>query len=189
LRKDDRLSVIDQIQITPELDAWLRETRRYLHMNPELSLEETNTARLVSGHLNELGTVRTFSAEVQDHIERRVGEIASGVASAMRAEVEVNYLRWYPSLSNDAALSEIVRSAAIERLGEDQVQSIEPSFGGEDFAFVSRKVPSCMFRLGVAYPARGITYSMHHPRFDLDEDALAVGVEVMAAAALRYLNS
>jgi len=135
------------------------------------------------------GTVRTFSAEVQDHIERRIGEIASGVAGAMRAEAEVNYLRWYPSMSNDAALSDIVRLAAIEHLGADHVQSIEPSFGGEDFAFVSRKVPSCMFRLGVANPARGITYSMHHPRFDLDEDALAVGVEVMAAAALRYLNS
>src|SRR6185437_8731467 len=36
-------------------DAWLRETRRYIHMNPELSLDETNTARLVAGHLNELG--------------------------------------------------------------------------------------------------------------------------------------
>jgi metal-dependent amidase/aminoacylase/carboxypeptidase family protein len=46
-----------------------------------------------------------------------------------------------------------------------------------------------MFRLGVANAERGITYSVHHPRFDLDEDALAVGVEVMCAAALRYLNS
>ncbi len=135
------------------------------------------------------GTVRTFKASVQDHIERRIGEIARGVAESMRAEADVSYLRWYPSLTNDETMSEIVREAATERLGADHVTTLEPTFGGEDFAFVSQKVPSCMFRLGVANAERGITYSVHHPRFDLDEDALAVGVEVMCAAALRYLNS
>ncbi|HEX3723469.1 MAG TPA: amidohydrolase [Nitrolancea sp.] len=134
------------------------------------------------------GTVRTFLPEVRDLIEQRIPAIASGVAKAFRAEATVNYLRWYPSMNNDTELSEVIRSAASERLGAENVKGVTPTFGGEDFAFVSQKVPSCMFRLGVANPGRGITYSMHHPRFDLDEDALAVGVEVMAAAALRYLN-
>ncbi|MBX6342997.1 MAG: amidohydrolase, partial [Thermomicrobiaceae bacterium] len=49
------MSITERIKVTPELDAWLRETRRYLHMHPELSLEETNTARFVAGHLRELG--------------------------------------------------------------------------------------------------------------------------------------
>ncbi|HEX3723470.1 MAG TPA: amidohydrolase, partial [Nitrolancea sp.] len=49
------MSISEMIQVSPELDAWMRETRRQLHMNPELSLEETNTSRLVSGHLRELG--------------------------------------------------------------------------------------------------------------------------------------
>ena len=52
---ESQLSIRSQVEVTPELDAWMRETRRYLHMNPELSLQETNTSRLVSGHLNELG--------------------------------------------------------------------------------------------------------------------------------------
>ncbi|HVB65208.1 MAG TPA: M20/M25/M40 family metallo-hydrolase, partial [Nitrolancea sp.] len=49
------MSEQDSIVVSPELDSWMRETRRYLHMNPELSLQENNTSRLVSGHLNELG--------------------------------------------------------------------------------------------------------------------------------------
>ena len=49
------MSIADKITVSPELDAWMRETRRYIHMNPELSLEESNTSKLVSGHLKELG--------------------------------------------------------------------------------------------------------------------------------------
>ncbi len=134
------------------------------------------------------GTVRIFRPEVQDLVERRIGEIATGIARSMRAEAEVNYLRWYPPLINDDALSEIVRSAMIETVGDEKVRETEPTFGGEDFAFIAQRVPTCMFRLGIANPERGITYSMHHPRFDIDEDALAVGVRVMATAALRYLT-
>ncbi len=135
------------------------------------------------------GTVRIFSPEVQDFVEKRINEIAKVVAESMRAEADVNYLRWYPSLLNDDALSELVHAAMVETVGADNVRETEPTFGGEDFAFIAQRVPTCMFRLGIANPGRGITYSMHHPRFDIDEDALAVGVRVMATAALRYLNS
>jgi amidohydrolase len=134
------------------------------------------------------GTVRTYSAAVRDSIEQRIQEIASGVASAMRAEARVIYLRGYPSLSNDPGLSEMVRDVAGEILGSENVMEREPSMAGEDLAFLGEHVPTCMFSLGVANPARGFIYPPHHPRFDADEDALAVGVRVMAAAALRYLN-
>ncbi len=135
------------------------------------------------------GTVRVFLPEVQDLVERRIKEIAHGVAASMRAEVDVNYLRWYPPLINDDSVAEIVHAAMIETVGAENVKETERTFGGEDFAFIAQRVPTCMFRLGIANPERGITYSMHHPRFDIDEDALAVGVRVMSAAALRYLGA
>ncbi|MGA7671382.1 MAG: amidohydrolase [Nitrolancea sp.] len=135
------------------------------------------------------GTVRTHSPEVRDLIEKRIGEIATGVAEAMRAEAQVIYLRGYPSMRNDDAMSEVVREAAIEVLGADNVKGREPSMAGEDLAFVAERVPTCMFGLGVSDPARDIIYPPHHPRFDADEDALATGVKVMVASALKYLNS
>ena len=134
------------------------------------------------------GTVRIFDPNVQDFIERRINEIATGIAESMRAKAHVSYLRWYPPLINNDELTGIVREAMIESLGAEHVHEAQPTFGGEDFAFIARQVPSCMFWLGVGNPDRDITYSMHHPRFDIDEDALAVGVRVMSEAALRYLT-
>ena len=134
------------------------------------------------------GTVRTSAPEVRDHIERRIGEIASNVAAAFRAEAETIYLRGYPPMINDPELTATVRSAAEEDVGADNVFDREPLMAGEDMAFVSEKVPTTMIGLGVANPERGIIYPPHHPRFDLDEDALAVGVKVLSNAALKYLQ-
>ncbi len=135
------------------------------------------------------GTVRTHSPEVRDLIEKRITEIATGVAKAMRAEAEVIYLRGYPSMRNDEAVADVVREAAVEMLGEENVVAREPSMAGEDLSFIAERVPTCMFGLGVSDPSRDIIYPPHHPRFDADEDALATGVKVMVAAALKYLNS
>lgn len=134
------------------------------------------------------GTVRTYSPAVRDHIERRLAEIAAGVAASMRAEAHTAYIRGYPSMHNDAELTGLVQSVGRELLGEENVFEREPSMAGEDLAFIAERVPTCMFSLGVANPERGIIYPPHHPRFDADEDALATGVRVMAAAALRYLS-
>jgi amidohydrolase/hippurate hydrolase len=78
---------------------------------------------------------------------------------------------------------------ATELLGSERVYDREPLMAGEDFAFVAQHVPVCMISLGVANPERGIVYPPHHPRFDLDEDALAVGVRLLTAIALRYLGA
>jgi amidohydrolase len=134
------------------------------------------------------GTVRTYSPAVRDHIEKRTKEIAAGIGLAMRAEVKVAYLRGYPALNNDAGMAEIVRAAASEVLGPENVFKRVPGMGGEDMAFVAQKVPTCMFNLGIANPEQGKTFAPHHPRFDIDEDAMAAGVKVMVASALKYLN-
>jgi hippurate hydrolase len=55
------------------------------------------------------GTVRTFTAENRDLLERRIGEVVRGVASALRAEADVEYTRGYPATVNDPAMTELVR--------------------------------------------------------------------------------
>ncbi|MCX7623305.1 MAG: amidohydrolase [Thermomicrobium sp.] len=135
------------------------------------------------------GTVRTYSLAVRDWLERRIAELASGIAQAMRARAETVYLRGYPAMHNDPELSTLARQVATELLGPDRVFDREPLMAGEDFAFVAERVPVCMIGLGVANPERDIVYPPHHPRFDLDEDALAVGVRLMTAIALRYLGA
>ena len=134
------------------------------------------------------GTVRAYDPAVRDHIERRIGEVAAGVAAALRAEADVTYLRRYPAMRNDPERAALVRTVADELLDPDNVHERAPSMAGEDLAFLAERVPTCMFNLGVANLERGIVYPPHHPRFSADEEALAVGVRVMATAALHYLN-
>ena len=55
------MGAIEAITVSPEMDAWLRETRRYLHRHPELSLQETQTVHIVAGHLRELGIAHRTS--------------------------------------------------------------------------------------------------------------------------------
>jgi metal-dependent amidase/aminoacylase/carboxypeptidase family protein len=74
-------------------------------------------------------------------------------------------------------------------LGEHSMAHLPtPQLGGEDFAFFSQRLPSLMFRLGVRNEARGIIHGVHSSRFDLDEDALALGAAALARVAMDYVQ-
>ncbi|CAN5490065.1 M20 family metallopeptidase [soil metagenome] len=135
------------------------------------------------------GTVRTYDEAVRSHIETRMSEVAAGVAAAFRGEAETIYIRGYPAMHNDEEVVELARTACEDVLGPDHVHISEPIMAGEDMAYVAARVPTCMYSLGVKNEERGIVFPPHHPRFDADEDAIAVGVQTMAAIALKFLEA
>lgn len=134
------------------------------------------------------GTVRTISEETRTRIENRLPEVVKGVASAMGAEVKIDYIKGYPSVQNDEVMADIVRRAAVEACGEDQVIESELGMGGEDFSYFSLEVPSCFFRCGTRNEERGIVWGHHHPKFDVEEEGFVNGMATMANAAITYLN-
>jgi amidohydrolase len=79
--------------------------------------------------------------------------------------------------------------AAINYLGENQVEVLPLRMTAEDFAFISQKVPSCFFRLGTGNKSKGITSGVHTSNFDIDEKSLEIGIGLMAWLALNELNS
>jgi amidohydrolase len=135
------------------------------------------------------GTVRTYSPEVRDKLEQRMSELAAGIASGFGAEAETVYVRGYPPLHNNPEAAAHARAVCTELFGEDNVFDAPAGMAGEDMAFVAEKVPTCMFSLGVGNPEKGFIYPVHNPRFDADEDAIAVGVKAMAGIALRFLEA
>jgi amidohydrolase len=105
----------------------------------------------------------------------------------MRAEAQIDYSFGYPSLVNDAAMTELARQAGAEIVGKENLTEVEPTLGGEDMAYFLQKVPGCFFRLGTGNRVRGIVYGNHHPKFDVDEAALPIGAAALVNTALKFL--
>ena len=134
------------------------------------------------------GTVRTFSKSSGRTIPRRFREIVNGMAKAMGATAEIEYIREHSPLVNDAAMSDFMRQIVRDVLGKQALAAdAQPSMGGEDHAAYQELVPGCYVFIGSA-PKKGETFPHHHPRFNPDEDALEIGVSLMAEASRRWLS-
>jgi hippurate hydrolase len=142
------------------------------------------------------GTIRTYDEDTRSFIKKRMEEIASGIATAFRAEAEVIWGSGCPTLVNDDKLSECMYEYVKDLLGEGKALSVAKlkstgssgSAGSEDFAYVSHKVSSIMLALAAGEPAKGYKYPQHHPMVKFDESVLPVGSAVYAYTALRYLE-
>lgn len=134
------------------------------------------------------GTVRTFQKETRDLMERRITELAQGIARSMGAEATVEYTRGYPATVNDAGIAAIVRDAARQVVGEENVEVADPKMGAEDFSYFLEARPGCFFFVGTGNEAKETNISHHHPRFDVDEDGMAQGMATMAASVVACLN-
>ncbi len=136
------------------------------------------------------GTMRAFSKEHRAKLLRRIREIATGVASAMGGSCEVELIDGCPPCVNDAGMTELVRNAAVTSVGENAVDTSEDvmTTGSDDMACFLAAVPGCYFIVGANNPEKGANYPHHHPRFNIDEDALPVAVEVLSRAAMDFLQ-
>ena len=135
------------------------------------------------------GTVRTLDPDVREHMAKRLPELIEGVGKAMGATVNAEYIKGYPGIVNDPEITEIVRQAAIEVAGEENVVVNELGMGGEDFSYFTLERPGCFFRVGTRNEDRGIVWGHHHPKFDVEEEGMVNGMATMANAVLKYLGS
>ena len=131
-----------------------------------------------------VGTVRTFSADVQNLIEERLTELAESTARALGAEAKVVYERIYPATINHPVQTSFAADTAAHLVGEDQVvRNLEPSMGAEDFSFMLRERPGCYVRLGQGGGAEGCF--LHNTRYDFNDAVIPLGAAFFAALAER----
>lgn len=152
------------------------------------SLHAGHAANVIPDTAQILGTVRTLNPDVQALIVKRIEEVATGVCSALGASATFDYTYGVPATINDPGAVAIVREAATEAVGADRVITPSPSMGGEDFSFFLNERPGAMFMVGSNNPDKGLIWGHHHPRFDIDEESLATGLETMTRTVLRYLE-
>ncbi len=133
------------------------------------------------------GTVRTYDPEVRDLVEKRMGEILRGITQAYGGSFELDYDRGTPATINDLQLTEQMLPTIRKVVGEDSLVRLDPTMGGEDFAYFANEVPGFFYRLGMVKP--GTTSGGHHtPTFQADNSSVPVGMEVMSTLLVRYLE-
>jgi amidohydrolase len=132
------------------------------------------------------GTVRSFDAEVQDVIEQAIRQVALGVAQASGTNIEVDYLRYYPATINTQAETKLALAAAAAAGMQAEIAP-HPAFTSEDFAFMLRERPGAYLWLGQGRKPGQQDAPLHHPAYDFNDEALALGVAWFVAVAQAAL--
>lgn len=129
------------------------------------------------------GTFRTMNEawrkEAWELIKTQIQLIAESQGGTANVEISVGY----PYLENNPSITQKLKSKAIQMLGETHVEDLPIRMTSEDFAYYSQEIPVCFFRLGVRNEAKGIVYGVHHPKFDIEPEALKTGMQIISLAA------
>ena len=132
-----------------------------------------------------MGTFRALDEKWRFEAHDRIRTIVESTAKANGAEVELEISIGYPSVINDADTTSVASSLAASLIGEALVGEAEISLGAEDFGFYTQEIPGCFFRLGTGNIKKGIVSGVHTPTFDIDEDAIKIGISMMAYLGAR----
>ena len=140
------------------------------------------------------GTVRTFTTEVLDMIERRMRQIADSLCQASEVRCEFTFHRNYPPTINHPRETTFVRELLIELVGERNVLEFEPTMGGEDFSYFLLEKPGCYFLIGNGDGHHrmdghwGGPCELHNPSYDFNDALIPLGGSVWVGVAETWLS-
>ncbi|GGF19074.1 amidohydrolase [Halobacillus andaensis] len=135
------------------------------------------------------GTVRTFKPEVKEKVKQRFHTIIEQTVSAFEAESDIQYLDGYPATINTPKWAEQARSSSRKLLGEDAAPALDPALAGEDFSRFLLEYEGAFIWLGTQIEDAENQKPLHDPGFKLNEKALPIGSEFLAAVALDTLKT
>ncbi|MFQ5694158.1 MAG: M20 family metallopeptidase [Nitrospinota bacterium] len=173
--------VVASAQIITALQTLISRERNPLEpaILPIGSIHGGEAFNVIPSEVKLVGTVRTLSEAVWEAMPGRIQRVAEGVAAGFGATAEVKYQRMYQTTQNDPHIAAHVEGLAQELVGPEAVIRHSATMGGEDMSFFLREIPGCFFFIGSANPEKGLKYPHHNPRFDFDEDALGIGIEML----------
>ncbi len=177
---------VDPILIASHLIIALQQviSRNSNPFNPSVlsitSLQGGATTNVIPNEVKLMGTFRAMDekwrAEAHQHIER----ISKELVHSMGGEIDIHIDKGYPAVINNDKLNETVKNAAERFLGNENVEETELRMGAEDFGYYAQQIPACFYRVGVMNKEKGITSGVHTPTFNIDENAIEVGMGLMA---------
>ncbi len=128
------------------------------------------------------GTFRTMNEIWREKAWELIKTHVKNITEAYGGTAEIEISKGYPYLENNPKITGILREKAIDYLGASKVEALPIRMTSEDFSYYSQEIPVCFFRLGVRNESKGIVYGVHHPKFNIDSEALKTGMQIMSLA-------
>ncbi|SDD65464.1 M20 metallopeptidase family protein [Niabella drilacis] len=181
---------IDPILIASHLVVALQQviSRRNNPQNPTvLSITAFNggtTTNVIPDEVQLKGTFRAMNEQWRFEAHEIIRNISNGLVNGMGGSLDLHIDVGYPSVYNNEALSQQAAVLAKAYAGDGQVGETEIRMGAEDFGYYTQLIPGCFYRLGVMNEERGITAGVHTPTFNIDENAIELGMGMMAWLAV-----
>ncbi|HJS56374.1 MAG TPA: M20 family metallopeptidase [Chitinophagaceae bacterium] len=177
---------VDPILIASHLIIGLQQvvSRNSNPFNPSVlsitSFQGGATTNVIPKEVKLMGTFRAMDEKWRDEAHRLIERISKDLVHSMGGDIDLHIDKGYPAVINNDKLNENAKKAAEEYLGRVNVEETELRMGAEDFGYYAQQIPACFYRVGVMNKEKGITAGVHTPTFDIDENAIEVGMGLMA---------
>ena len=152
----------------------------YIHGN--------GSTNIVPETVNMMGTFRSLDDDWRIKTHNNLLLITEDVAKEFKADIDFEIRKGYPTLENDIFVTQQSIKLAKEFLGDENVVNLDIRMTAEDFAYYTKKIPCCFYRLGTANKQKGIIHGLHTSKFDIDEGSLEIGMGLMAYLAVNGFN-
>lgn len=144
------------------------------------SFQGGNTTNVIPSEVHLKGTFRAMDETWRYKAHELIRKHAIGLVESMGATVDVLIDVGYPCVDNNDELTENAWRLADDFLGKGRVEETEVRMGAEDFGHYTQRIPGCFYRLGIRNESNGIVHNVHTPKFNIDENAIEIGVSMMA---------
>jgi len=177
---------IDPILIASHLIISLQQivSRNNNPFNPTVlsitSFNGGNTTNVIPNEIKLMGTFRAMNEEWRFKAHELIRKNCVDLVHSMGGKVDLHIDVVYPSVFNNEQLTGEAKSKRAEYLGASNVSETELRMGAEDFGYYAQQIPACFYRLGTMNKEKGVTSNVHTPTFNIDENAIEVGMGIMA---------
>ncbi len=151
------------------------------------SIQGGNTTNVIPSEVKLMGTFRAMDETWRYKAHDLIRKQAVGLVESMGAELDLHIDVGYPAVDNDPSFTDAAWKLAEEFIGKEHVEETEMRMGAEDFGYYTQIIPGCFYRLGVRNEAKGIVNQVHTPKFDIDENAIEIGIGMMAFLGINLL--
>lgn len=177
---------VDTILIASQLIVSLQQliSRNCNPFSPSVlsitSFQGGHTTNVIPSEVKLMGTFRAMDEAWRLKAHGLITKQSQELVRSMGADIDIHIDLGYPTVYNNERLHTIASNLGTEFLGSENVEETELRMGAEDFGYYAQKIPACFYRVGVMNKEKGIISGVHTPTFNIDENAIEIGMGFMS---------